>query len=57
MLLVSNIVTPLGAGEEAAVEKALSALRLKKDGVRECYVSKTSVDARRRGEISRWESS
>ncbi len=51
MLLVSNIVTPLGAGEEAAVEKALSALRLKRGGVRECYVSKTSVDARRRGEI------
>ena len=51
MLLISNIVTPLGAGEEAAVEKALSALKLKRSAVRECYVSKTSVDARHRGEI------
>ena len=28
MLFVSGIVTPLGAPEETAVEKALSALRL-----------------------------
>ena len=51
MLFVSGIVTPLGAPEETAVEKALSALRLKRGAVRECYVSKTSVDARRKGEI------
>ena len=51
MLFVSGIVTPLGAPEETAVEKALSALRLKRGAVRECYVSKTSVDARHKGEI------
>ena len=51
MLFVSGIVTPLGAPEETAVEKALSALRLKRGAVQECYVSKTSVDARRKGEI------
>ena len=51
MLFVSGIVTPLGAPEETAVEKALSALRLKRGAVQECYVSKTSVDARHKGEI------
>ena len=49
MLFVSGIVTPLGAPEETAVEKALSALRLKRGAVRECYVSKTSVDAAIKG--------
>ena len=51
MLLISNIKTPPGGGDEAAVEKALSRLGLKPGGVKEAYVYKSSLDARRRSEI------
>lgn len=51
MLLISNIKTPPGSGDGAAVEKALSRLGLKPGGVKEAYVYKSSLDARRRGEI------
>lgn len=51
MLLISNIMTPPGSGDEAAVEKALSKLGIKPGGIKEAYVYKLSLDARRRGEI------
>lgn len=51
MLLISNIMTPPGSGDEAAVEKALSKLGIKPGGIKEAYVYKSSLDARRRGEI------
>ena len=51
MLLISNIMTPPGSGDEATVEKALSQLGIKPGGIKEAYVYKSSLDARRRGEI------
>ena len=46
MILVNNIKTPLGAPEEAVVEKALRQLKAKLSEVKEAYLSKTSLDAR-----------
>ena len=51
MLLFPNIKTPLGSGEEAAVHQALGLLRLPKEDILESYVSKSSLDARRRAAI------
>ena len=46
MILVNNIKIPLGAPEEAAVDKALRQLSLRPGEVRESWVSKSSLDAR-----------
>ncbi len=51
MLLISNIKTPLRSDEQAAVDKALSMLRLKPAQVKDAFVSKSSLDARRQSEI------
>ena len=51
MLLISNIKTPLGSDEQAAVEKALQTLHLKPTQVKEAYVSKSSLDARHQSDI------
>ena len=51
MLIINNISTPLGQPEEAAIERALKKAKIKPSQVREAYVSKTSLDARRQRDI------
>lgn len=50
-IVVNGIVTSLEETEEDAQEKALRLLGLQRDQVLECCVAKTSLDARRRGNI------
>ena len=51
LLIINRIVTKPGEPEEAAVQKALKKLRVPPSRLREGYVSKTSLDARRQEEM------
>ncbi len=51
MLIINNIKTSLGEPEQSAVSKALKKLGVSAGQVREAYVSKTSLDARKQQDI------
>ena len=51
MLILNNIKTRLGEPEDAAVSRAVKLLGVPKSRVREAYVSKTSLDARKQQDI------
>ena len=51
MLILNNIQTQLGEPEEAAVARALKILGAPSGQVKEAYVSKTSLDARKQRDI------
>ena len=51
MILIRNVKTALGQSESEAVAAACRKLGVGKDQVEDAYVTKTSVDARKRGHI------
>ncbi len=51
MILLRNVKTALGENDEVAVKKALRKLGVSENDVREAYVTKTSVDARKQNNI------
>ena len=51
-ILVRNVIVPVGGDQEQAFQQALKRAGLHQGQVKELYVVKSSVDARRRGKIN-----